>query len=186
MKFITNGLGILTVSPYPACGTIYIIIPGSKLFIPCCAYVIVFICIAGTFKEVPMTGSIQIKTTKNGKRMLYVVLYYKNPSTQKGSTNPWNTAQQNSLLKHLLSSITKHGWKKRNLTARSSYPHGKAIRCILRTSLIALEITTLNCATLHQSIFRNITTTNCSMVKGTKRQESEVLLRQELSEAIKT
>lgn len=33
-----------------------------------------------------MTGSIQTKTTKNGKRMLYVVLYYKNPITQKGST----------------------------------------------------------------------------------------------------
>ncbi len=33
-----------------------------------------------------MTGSIQTKTTKSGKRMLYVVLYYKQPSTLKGCT----------------------------------------------------------------------------------------------------
>lgn len=33
-----------------------------------------------------MTGSLQTKTTKNGKRMLYVVLYYKDPAALKGCT----------------------------------------------------------------------------------------------------
>lgn len=90
---------------YPVYVITFIPIPLNSLFNTHYVCVIISSYIVGTFKEVPMTGSIQIKTTKSGKRMLYIVLYYRNPSTLKGCTKWVSTGLEEKGNKRKASSL---------------------------------------------------------------------------------